>query len=450
MKRTIIVLIFSVLLLPFNLMGEDEFDEFKVDVDYKDQQESNKTTEQYQTQNSKKIQGKINSYLLSFPDNGNLAEKTKITIEFTDNYGDLFFYIKGNINHFSLDTDNRKGEDIRGDLVEAYIDYSKFISQIELNLRIGQQIINWGKADEIRPTDILSPQDLRLLILEERNDRKLGRIALKGSIGYKSLKLEGFFFPIHKESLLPIEENSPFLSPIIKEIKESDPLTTIEKIKVKDRISDSDFAGKLYFNLFNTDISLSYYRGYDPTPFTEFNLSEKKIELFLNRIEFIGFDFERVLGSFVVRGEVAYFTKGMLFKKVINNIEKEYLDLTLGIDKTDFLIPNLYINLQYNLNYIKDYEEGLLSRYGTKLKEYNHSGIYTVYYEFDNLRYRIELKGNYSFTNKDGLLSPSFHMKLGPQTKLIIGSYILFGEKDTYIGQYNNKDFIYLKLEHLF
>ena len=39
---------------------------------------------------------------------------------------------------------------------EAFIDYYSDL----VDVRFGKQVIAWGKADEINPTDILNPQDL--------------------------------------------------------------------------------------------------------------------------------------------------------------------------------------------------------------------------------------------------------------------------------------------------
>jgi len=447
MKKIVSLILF--IILPLTLIAGDDFEDFKVDYTEQKTEKSEVDAKKNET-NNKKIQGSFNSYFLDVFDNSNIGcQYNRLQLEFTDNYGDLFFYIKTNARYSTMFNDNRKTENLRLDLVEAHIDYTKYISNLEINMRLGQQIVNWGKADEVRPTDILSPQDLSLLVLEDRIDRKLGRFAGKFSFGYENIKIETILLPIHRETELPLDKNSMFLPKNIEKLINLG--FTIEDTKLpKEKLSNTDIAIKMYLNILGTDMSLCYYDGYDPTPFTELDMTNKKINLFLNKIRFYGFDFEKTLGSFVIRGEGAYFTKGMLFKYNISNKEKDYIDLTFGIDKTDLFIPNLYLNLQYNLNYIKDYEDNMLSRYGTKIKEYNHSGIYTLSYEFGNLKYKIELKGNYSFTNKDGIVSPTFQVKIGPQTIIILGGVLFFGDEDTYLGQYNKNDYGYIKLEHLF
>ena len=47
-----------------------------------------------------------------------------------------------------------------------------------VDIRFGKQLISWGKADEINPTDILNPQILSN-ITEDKIIRKIGLLSLK-------------------------------------------------------------------------------------------------------------------------------------------------------------------------------------------------------------------------------------------------------------------------------
>jgi hypothetical protein len=102
------------------------------------------------------------------------------------------------------------------------------------------------------------------------------------------------------------------------------------------------------------------------------------------------------------------------------------------------------------MNFIRDFEGGLTNRFGTKQEETNHLALWDIYYEWDNLTYRLEFAGSYSFTHGDYLLKPSFHVKLGLETKMILGAYLFGGEGQTDMGQFKEKSFSYLQLEHLF
>ncbi|HCL58022.1 MAG TPA: hypothetical protein DHW82_13590 [Spirochaetia bacterium] len=395
----------------------------------------------------------------------------RLQLELTELYHEITFYVKANARYNTIylndaDTD-RRGENVRFDLAEAYVNYEKTFDTAlsQFNLLIGQQVFKWGKADEVRPTDILSPQDLTLFALEDRNDRKLGRFALKTAIAFGSaLRFEGIWMPIHRASESTQDEQSLFTQKSMIELQKNGFSVNSTQMPEK-KLKESDIALKMYANLLGTDFSFSFYNGYDPLPFSKLldPMGLKKLQPFLSRVTLWGLDFERVaFAGIVVRGEAAYFSKGMKFgvspenfalysAKGMDGVDgKRFLDATLGLDKNDFLIAKAYLNLQYSVNHIFDYEEGLKSRYGTKTEKTNHALIWNLSYEFGGLNYKIEFSGNYNFSQKDFMLKPAFHIKMGAETKIILGAYLFGGDEDTLLGQYSDKSFGYLKLEHLF
>lgn len=489
MKKLNLAVLFLALLLlggglfaqnDFSEEGFDDFDDFNIEVSIPDSKPENSSSPQTEAKTKTSIfEGKLSSYLslgLNSPQEF-LFQYHKVQLEYSQVQKNLVFFVKLNARYNSLfenDLDqDRRLENLRFDLTEAYISYQTFFNSFlsQWDFKIGQQIINWGKADELRPTDILNPQDLTLLLLEDRIDRKLGRFALKTAFSLgESFKIEALWLPLARASVSTRDALSPFTPHSLVQMQNLG--FSVSPVKTPNKkLKNSDVALKLYGSLFNTDFSFSFYNGYDPLSFSKItvtNISDitqgGSINLFLNRVTFWGFDFERAIGAVVVRGELAYFTKGMLFgalnpeyplltAKYQNQgflAQKDYLDLTLGVDKVDLFIPGLYLNLQYSLSWVKDYEDGLTSRYGTQLKSTNHMGIWNLAYDWGNLTYRLEIAGNYNFTHKDWMLNPSFQLKIGPETKLILGAYLFFGNNDTLLGQYDKKDFAYLQLEHLF
>ncbi len=61
-------------------------------------------------------------------------------------------------------------------LKEAYINQDLFFDTFitSLNLKAGKIIWTWGNADEIKPVDVLNPQDYSFLLFKLLNDRKYG------------------------------------------------------------------------------------------------------------------------------------------------------------------------------------------------------------------------------------------------------------------------------------
>ncbi len=449
--------------------SEEDDDDENMNFDIPDMKQDSKNSDQPNESDEKRLQfqGEFHSWLAAgLKDKDNNAfyfNYSRIQLSLTQLYKNIIFHVKANARYNTIydnqSSDNyRRGENIRLDLKEAYINYEAapgtFLKQF--NFIAGIQTVNWGKADEVRPTDIISPQDMTLFMLELRNERKLGRFGIKTVFGFSdAFRFESIWLPMQRNSEITTDSNSIFTPPAYFAMTVND-VTLPEK-----KLSNSDIALKAYLQLLGIDFSFSFYNGYDPLPYSEF--SGANAYPFLSRLTMWGFDFEKAIGSIVIRGEVAYFSKGRMFS--VNQIthptlftkhgedgtaEKDYLDVTFGFDKNDFLVPKMYLNLQYSMNYIIDHEAGLKNRMGNKVNETNHMGIWDIYYEWDNLTYRIEFAGNYNFTHKDFLFNPSFHIKLGIETKMTLGAYIFGGDTNTNMGQYKDKTFGYLELEHLF
>ena len=390
----------------------------------------------------------------------------RLQLTLTELYGDISFYLKLNGRYNTLHNNDEdgygRGENLRLDLSEAYINYEKQPGPLlrQFNFLAGIQTINWGKADEMRPTDIISPQDMTLFMLEGKNDRKLGRFALRSLFTFsEAFRVDVIWLPVQRATEMSVDSHSLFTPAAMTMMRDNG--KTINPLKMPEqKLSHSDLALKGYFQLFGIDLSFSFYNGYDAMPYAEVTTDVTPI---LSRVTMWGFDFEKAVGSIVIRGEAAYFSKGQLFgvdqdqyptlyarEGSDGTVEKEYFEGTLGFDKNDFLVQKMYLNLQYNMNFIRDFEGGLTNRFGTKQEETNHLALWDIYYEWDNLTYRLEFAGSYSFTHGDYLLKPSFHVKLGLETKMILGAYLFGGEGQTDMGQFKEKSFSYLQLEHLF
>ena len=63
-----------------------------------------------------------------------------------------------------------------------------------LDVRAGRQIIAWGRADGVNPTDNLSGQDLTLLVPDDA-DRRLGTTAVRASYYLGDVSLTGVWLP---------------------------------------------------------------------------------------------------------------------------------------------------------------------------------------------------------------------------------------------------------------
>ena len=231
-------------------------------------------------------------------------------------------------------------------LREAYAD----LYLGDFDLRAGQQILAWGRADGINPTNNLTPQDY-FVRSPEPDDIRMGNFLVRGRYTIKSrIRLEGIWVPVYRHSIYRFD-----LFDMPDFVHFADAYNPDAAFK------NGSFAGKVEFLFDRFDGSISWFSGFDPMPGIEYGpLPETpgespSIDLYARpfRQQTGGLDFSFGLGSFGVRGEAAYREpepgyKGEIF---VPNRDLRYV---LGIDRS-FGIFNMMV--MYSGQYVFDFEE---------------------------------------------------------------------------------------------
>lgn len=207
-------------------------------------------------------------------------------------YGDAFAETR--LRYGMQGTEPGYEAELREGYVNAYLG--------PLDIRLGQQIIVWGKADGFNPTNNLTPTNWSIRSPHD-DDRRVGNIAARVFWNANPLRLEGVWVPLYRAVQLPPYEQPKF-------VVEGD--TTYPRPE----FLRGTWAGKVHLNLESVDLSASYLYGYAPLPgFTLQRLTvgadAPEPEIRISRTAYnhhvIGFDFATTLGERLgLRGEVAY------------------------------------------------------------------------------------------------------------------------------------------------
>lgn len=198
------------------------------------------------------------------------------------------------------------------------------------DVRIGKQIVAWGRADGINPTDNLTPHDFTVLLPFEE-DQRFGTLALKLDVPLTSELMFTFFTtPFFEPTKIPQSSASP--------ISVDKPAHTLANSEAGLKLDKSGGA---------FDGSISYYRGFDLLPdlgLAAMTVSGPLLTLQYHRIEVFGADAARNFGRYGVRGEVAYVrTRDRSGRDP--TLKNPYLFYVLGVDRT--FLESLNINLQF-------------------------------------------------------------------------------------------------------
>jgi hypothetical protein len=182
------------------------------------------------------------------------------------------------------------------DLREAYVNL--YLGPFDV--RVGQQIIVWGRADAFNPTNNLTPTDLRVRSPVE-DDRRLGSIAARVWLALAPLRLEGVWLPLYAPSEIPSVGLPEFVSP-------SEPLYP------GSALSNGLGALRVHLELPSIEASASYLLGHAPLPglaLRDYTVGVDPPVIRIARAAYrqhvLGADFSTAIGDVVaVRGEAAY------------------------------------------------------------------------------------------------------------------------------------------------
>jgi len=137
----------------------------------------------------------------------------------------------------------RETSDATRTLREAYVTWRP----AHFDLRVGKQIISWGRADKLNPTDNLSPKDLTLVTPDD-DDQRLGTLAAQATLFVANYSLAAIWLPQFRPSVVPL----PVPSGI-----------PIKQMPANER---GHWAVKLERSDASIDWSLSYLDGRDLSP----------------------------------------------------------------------------------------------------------------------------------------------------------------------------------------
>jgi hypothetical protein len=239
--------------------------------------------------------------------------------------------IEGRITDDNLRRDNR----FQGRLLEAYANF--YLGSVDL--RVGKQVITWGRADALNPTDVLTPKDFTLLSARDEEERRIGTAALKANYYRGNYTLSLIWLPIFNPSTIPLTAPAGFR---ITEDKRS-----------QGRWTEQGFAAKLDHTGGDFDWSFSYYHGLDVIP-TGRSVTPTLTNLSHNRIHMVGADFAKHLGRVGLRGETAYVhTQDPGGSDVV--VKNPYVFTVLGADYD--VTEDLNINLQAYQRIVVNYQD---------------------------------------------------------------------------------------------
>jgi len=345
---------------------------------------------------------------------------------------------------------------------EAYLDLYQFGLE-NLDVRIGRQIIVWGTADKINPTNNISPDDLEDIF---NFGAQLGANAIKADYYWGDVTITGVFVPIFTPATLPFGDYEKAFVPEFN----VPPGMTIRNISDKITLPEtklsetSQYAFKVATNLLDYDLSLSYYNGRDDFPLANeiiikpvdtLGMADVQSGMVYPRIQVIGADFAGSIFDIGFWGEGAMFLADKVQKITyletpigLNPIEKSialddepYFKFVLGFDYT--FSNGWYVNGQFIHGFINERGKDNLNDYiafrfekkffDDKMKIVPFGGVIEVN-DWGNLKNNYGIAGN-----------PEITYYPTDNIELTLGSFIMYGKGDNMFSRIQEQDELYVR-----
>jgi len=202
-----------------------------------------------------------------------------------------------------------------------------------VDLRLGQQIVVWGRADAFNPTNNITPFDLRIRSPVE-DDRRLGNVGARTFLNFAPLRLEGVWMPLYRPAEIPV------VVPDYVQFTQ----TNFPTPKIKNGL----IAGRVHLEFPSFEASASFLHGFAPLPGLAFaGVQPANPPVMVARTAYrhhvVGADFSTAIGEELgLRGEAAY-------RHPVKYEERYYtpnpdLQYALGVDRA---FGSVNVILQY-------------------------------------------------------------------------------------------------------
>lgn len=325
-----------------------------------------------------------------------------------------------------------------------------------LDIKIGRQIVNWGRADSFRVLDILNPLDNREPGLVDIEDLRLP---------VTMAKMDYFFDEHWSSSLIIIPEvrfsknpapGNDFYVAGSQDYKENKP----------EDISDSSFAASVSGIFSGWDVSFHTARYWRDTPYlkpvfnpagnvldSRYPLEQSTFEH--SRLTMVGASGNFTQGGWLYKSEVAFLDgvdytlhrdQGIPFGVVpTTTTEKNRLDALLGIEY--FGIANTSMSVEVAHQYIPDYEAGMKP----SNEEKNTTGL-SLRATHNMLNDRLDLTavifGNFGESGGGWRLDAEYDIR----DALVLSGGVIFFEKGDHIpfDTYYQNDRVFSELKYSF
>jgi len=316
----------------------------------------------------------------------------------------------------------------------------------DTSLRLGKQIVAWGRADFLNPTDNLTPHNY-VVLLPNESDQRFGTVsALLTQHLNQDFTLAIFTTPFFEPSQIPLPRD-------LVGYEEDKPTHSADNTEVGLRLSRSGD---------RVDGSISYFHGFnlqpDFAPLSFSPLNRTTVELSYAEIDVFGMDLATTLGRYGLRMEAAY-TRTDDRNGDDPFRRNAFWYYVFGADRV--FDGTFSINVQLFGRHVSDYAvtdtmadpiAQLVTAYNALVAQQQDRDSYGVTARIsdswlnDTLSAEILLVRN--FTRSNNYLRPQITYAVSDRMTAGIGAQLYTGSDKTYFGSLKDNRYFYTELRY--
>ncbi|WP_028997638.1 DUF1302 family protein [Azohydromonas australica] len=338
----------------------------------------------------------------------------------------------------------RAGQNLSGDarafdsrLREGYVEWESG----DWSLRVGRQVLAWGRADRINPTDNLSPRDFTALVAEDEEQR-LGIDAVRLRHDFNEAFSATAVWARFTAHRMPTGLWPPNLVPA------TEPGRGEWALKL-DHVGDIDW-------------SVSYFEGYERS--ARYAVQPQALGGFVfqgryERARVLGLDTATAAGPWTLRTEMAHgqfrpdctgcATSRREVSRIVLGADRDVLDETnlnvqlFGIHRTGYVDP---AGLQGTQQMVAQGLDRLNSEFGR-----NEWGLsLRLSRRMLNERLKLELSAITDFTQGSAVLRPRVYYAISDALRWSAGADHFTGPRQSFFGNRKRNDLVFTELSFIF
>ena len=338
---------------------------------------------------------------------------------------------------------------------------------------LGWQKVVWGKGDKVHVLDLLNPMDYTDFLNPDYLDRKIAQPMINLSFPHSlNGRLELVYVPFFTADKLA-SEGSWMMNETEALVAGVTGLVTTQAAAIVNPASAAMFlsnygsmdaflpdtdtleygqAGtRLTATLGQVDLGAVYYLGRNRTPSVIISgATVDDISVSYDPVQVFGLEAGTVLAGFNLRGEGAYYMTQDLAGDD-PGVHNNSVNYVAGFDR-DIPVHNVNVNIQvtgaYVMNHGKtdnsvlDVENGTDSTVTTLVCNVSDS--------FNHEKVKPEVTLTYRAEDYSGIVKPSLDWEVDGNLSFTFGGTILWGDEDSFFGQFDDNDYLFLEAAYQF